>query len=118
MSSVAPMNEHQQSDGQRSFTERFEVAGANLVDVIKQIIDEGNAKRITIRNKEGKELLAIPMSWGVAGAAAGVILAPLLALAAAIGGAVAELKIDVERYEEPGATGSADTPGDPDAITG
>lgn len=119
------------SDG-TPFTERFEVAGANLVDVVKRIFAEGNTRRITIRDRSGKELLAIPMSWGVTGAAAGVILAPLLALVAAIGGAVAEVTLDVERYEDPADAGApapgespatdqpaqADQPGEPGTITG
>ncbi len=93
------MSETTPPQGERTIIERLEVAGEQLVDAVKEIFDDPDAKRVTIRNKEGKELLAIPLTWGFLGAAAGVVLAPVLTAVAAIGGAVAELQLDVERVD-------------------
>lgn len=49
--------------------EEIKVAGGNLKAKLKEIIHEGNVRRIVIRNPEGRTLLDIPLSAGVAGAA-------------------------------------------------
>ena len=56
-----------------SKTEEHKVGGDELLDKVKQIIREGNARRITIRNDAGKTLMEIPLTFGVVG----VILAPV-----------------------------------------
>jgi len=64
-------------------TEEHRVPGENLVRKIKEIIREGNVRRISIRNEDGKELIEVPLSIGVVGtlmlpawAAIGAIAAP------------------------------------------
>ncbi|MDO5676458.1 MAG: DUF4342 domain-containing protein [Propionibacteriaceae bacterium] len=84
----------------KSFTEKLTVAGANLADTVKQILSDPTVERVTIQSKEGKELLAIPVTWGIIGFGAGVILAPILTAVAGIGGAMAELTLEVERRED------------------
>ncbi len=54
-------------------TEEHKVGGDQLLEKVKQIIREGNARRITIRNDAGKVLMEIPLTFGVVG----VILAPV-----------------------------------------
>lgn len=54
-------------------TEEHKVAGEDLLKKVKEIIREGNARRITIKNDAGKVLLEIPLSLGVIG----VVLAPV-----------------------------------------
>ena len=49
-------------------TEEHKVSGKNLLDRVKQIIHEGNVRRITIKNPQGKSLLDIPLTAGVVGA--------------------------------------------------
>ncbi len=49
--------------------EEIKVAGGNLKAKLKELIHEGNVRRIVIRNPEGRTLLDIPLSAGVAGAA-------------------------------------------------
>lgn len=56
-----------------SKTEEHKVDSDQLLDRVKQIIREGNARRITIRNEAGKTLMEIPLTFGVVG----VILAPV-----------------------------------------
>ncbi len=54
-------------------TEEHKVSGDQLLEKVKQIIREGNARRITIRNDAGKVLMEIPLTFGVVG----VIFAPV-----------------------------------------
>lgn len=76
-------------------TEEFKVNGEDLIKKVKEIIAEGNARRITVKNKEGKSLVELPLTIGVVGAA----LAPLLAAVGAIAALVTECTIVVERED-------------------
>jgi hypothetical protein len=75
--------------------ESFTVRGDDLVDRIKDLIHEGNVRRIIIR-REGNTLLELPLTVGVIGAA----LAPMLAAVAALAALLTECTIDVERRPE------------------
>ena len=74
-------------------TDSFEVNGEELLKKVKQIIHEGNVRRISIETKEGKTLLVIPLTLGVVGA----VLVPVLAAVGALAALVTECKIKVER---------------------
>lgn len=74
-------------------TDSFEVSGEELLKKVKQLIHEGNVRKITIENKEGKTLLIIPLTFGVVGA----VLAPVLVAVGALAALVTECKIKVER---------------------
>jgi hypothetical protein len=76
-------------------TEEFKVSGEDLLKRVKALIAEGNIRRITIRNKEGKNLVELPLTIGVVGA----VLAPMLAAVGAIAALVTECTIVVEREE-------------------
>jgi len=77
----------------RKKQETFKVKGENLLAKIKQLIAEGNVRRITIKDKKGKTLIILPLTLGVVGA----VLAPALAAVGAIAALVTECKISVER---------------------
>lgn len=77
-------------------TEEHRVPGDQLVRKVKELIREGNVRRITIRNEEGRTLLEVPLSIGVVGAA----LAPTLAAVGAVAALVTKCSIVVERAEE------------------
>lgn len=81
-----------------NFKEEFKVKGEELVEKIKELIHEGNVRRLIIKDEDGKVYLEIPVTFGVIGA----ILAPMLAAVGAIAAMVANLKIEVLRSEEPG----------------
>ena len=49
--------------------EQYKVAGERLLSKVKDLIKEGNVRRITIKNDEDKTLIEIPLSFGVVGAA-------------------------------------------------
>lgn len=77
-------------------TEEFKVNGEDLLKKVKEIIAEGNARKITVKSKEGKSIVELPLTIGVVGAA----LAPLLAAVGAVAALVTECTIVVEREEK------------------
>lgn len=76
-------------------SETFKVEGGKILDKVKDLIKEGNVRRIIIKDKKGKELIQFPLTFGVIGAA----LAPILAAVGAIAALVTECSITVEREE-------------------
>lgn len=77
----------------RTTTESFKVNGGELVQKVKSFVKEGNVRKITIKDKNGKTLIHIPLTLGVVGA----VLAPVLAAVGAIAALVTECTITVER---------------------
>lgn len=76
-----------------TFEETISVKGDQLVGKVKSLIKEGNVRRIIIKDKKGKELIQLPLTFGVVG----VVLAPMLAAVGALAALVAECTITVER---------------------
>jgi hypothetical protein len=79
------------------FRNEFHVKGEELIEKIRELIHEGNVRRIIIKDEEGKVYLEIPVTFGVIGA----LLAPTVAALGALAAMVARLKIEVIRTEEP-----------------
>lgn len=80
---------------QKSRTEEFRIRGDELVAKIKEIIHEGNIRRIIIKNEEGKTLIEVPLTIGVVGA----VLVPVWAAIGAIAALATNCTIVVERTE-------------------
>ncbi|MBN1859423.1 DUF4342 domain-containing protein [Candidatus Bipolaricaulota bacterium] len=78
---------------QQPRVEELAISGERLLATIKELIHQGNIRRITIRNKDGKTLLVIPVTAGVVGA----LLLPTWAAVGAIAALVAECTIVIER---------------------
>ena len=76
-------------------TEEFRVDGEELIAKIKNLVKEGNIRRITIKNKEGKTVFEIPLTFGVVGA----LIAPQLAAIGAIAALLTEATVVVEKSE-------------------
>jgi hypothetical protein len=76
-------------------TEEFKVEGEKLIAEVKEILHEGNIRRIIIKDKEGKTVMEIPMTLGVVG----VLIAPQLAAIGAIAALITEATIVVEKSE-------------------
>jgi hypothetical protein len=74
-------------------TEEFHVNGEELLAKIKDLIHEGNIRRIIIKEKDGKTLIEFPLTLGVVG----LVLAPTLAAVGAIAALVSEATIVVEK---------------------
>jgi hypothetical protein len=75
--------------------ETFSINGENLLKKVKELIAEGNITKITIADKEGKELASFPLTIGVVG----LLLAPVLAAIGAIAALIGECSITVERED-------------------
>lgn len=76
-------------------TEEFRVSGEELLAKIKQLVHEGNIRRIVIKNKEGSTFMEIPLTFGVVG----VLLAPTLAAVGALAALVSEATVVVEKSD-------------------
>ena len=75
--------------------EEFKVNGEQVMGKIKEIIKEGNVRKITIKDKAGKELVSFPLTIGVVG----TVIAPVLAGVGAIAALIGECTISIEREE-------------------
>jgi len=76
-------------------TEEFKVEGEKILTKIKELIHEGNIRKVMIKDKDGKILMEIPMTFGVVGA----LIAPQLAAIGAIAALLTEATIVVEKSE-------------------
>ena len=76
--------------------ENFSVSSDELVKKVKDLLHEGNVRRIIVRDDEGRVLLEVPVTAGLVG----VVLAPWLAAVGAIAALVTRCNISVERRED------------------
>lgn len=80
----------------KTIEQTFSVTGEKLLEKVKELIREGNVRRIIIKDKNGKVLVEFPLTFGVVGA----VLAPILAAVGAIAALVTECSITVQREED------------------
>lgn len=80
-------------DSQEAQSERHETTGDRLLETVRRLVREGNARRITIRNQDDEVVLTFPLSAGVVGAALLPVWAGIGAVAALLG----NCSIEVER---------------------
>jgi hypothetical protein len=76
-------------------TEEFKVSGGDVIDTVKKIIAEGNARRIIIKNETGETVMEFPLTIGAVGA----LIAPLLAAVGAIAALLTKCTIVVEKRD-------------------
>jgi len=86
-------------EDEHTWTEQIEIAGSELVDRTKELIEEGNVRRIIIRNPDDEKLLEVPLTTGVVVGGAFTVLAPVLAALGAMAALLARVKIEVVRTE-------------------
>ena len=75
--------------------EDFLIEGENLLKKVKELVQEGNIRKITIKEKSGKEIMSFPLTIGVVG----TMFAPVLAAVGAVAALIGECTITVEREE-------------------
>jgi hypothetical protein len=80
----------------KEFKEEFKVKGEDLLRKVKEIIHQGNIRRIVIKNTEGKSIVEFPLTFGVVGA----VLAPVLAAVGAIAALASDYTIEVYKTDE------------------
>jgi hypothetical protein len=73
--------------------EEFKVDGDKLIAKVKEILHEGNIRRIIVKNDKDETLVEIPLTIGVVG----VLLIPVWAALGAIAALAANLTIVVEK---------------------
>ena len=81
---------------EKTYTEEFEVNGEELLAKIKELAHEGNIRRVIIRNEEGRNLIDVPLTFGIVGA----LLVPQLAAIGAIAALLSHGSILVEKVKE------------------
>jgi len=99
------------SNDKHTWMEEIEVAGSQLVEQVKELITEGNVRRLIIRNQDDKILLEIPLTAGVAVGGVVTLFAPVLAAIGALAALIAKVKVQIIR------TGSVDKSQDEDQST-
>ncbi len=81
----------------RTWTETIEITGGELVDRVKNLINEGNVRRLIIRRPDDSVLLEVPLTAGAAVGAAVTLLLPILAALGALAALLAKIKVEVVR---------------------
>jgi hypothetical protein len=81
---------------EKTYTEEFEVNGEELLAKIKELAHQGNIRRVIIRNEEGRNLIDVPLTFGIVGA----LLVPQLAAIGAIAALLSHGSILVEKVKE------------------
>lgn len=87
------------TNNEKTKSEKFTVSGDQIVAKIKQLIHEGNIRKVRIIHK-GKTVLEIPLTIGAPVAAAMIVAAPVLAAVGAFAALVTECTIEVEKVEK------------------
>jgi len=84
---------------ERTFSEQLEVAGEELVERVKQLVKQGNIRKLIIKSGDDRILLQIPLTLGVVVGGGLLFFYPMLAMLTVIGGLVAHVRIEVIREE-------------------
>lgn len=79
--------------------EELKINGDDLVAKVKELIHEGNIRRIILKNEDGRILIEVPLTVGVVGGVIGAALFPVIAAVGAIGALVTHMTLIVERKE-------------------
>jgi hypothetical protein len=87
------------ADNEKTTSEKFTVSGDELIEKIKQLIREGNTRRVRLIYKD-KTVFDIPLTIGAPAAAAIILAAPVLAAIGAFAALVTECTIEVEKVEK------------------
>ena len=78
-------------------TQEFKMSGDTLLGNLKELVHEGDIRRITIKNEEGHTLIEIPLTLGVVGA----LVLPVAAAVGALAALAANVTIVIERTDTP-----------------
>ena len=82
-----------------SIKERLTVSGNELVEKVKELVREGNIRRVRLLHDD-RPLIDIPLTIGATATAVTILAAPVLAAIVAIAALVTECTIEVERVED------------------
>jgi Domain of unknown function (DUF4342) len=85
----------------RTWVEEVEVAGNQLVDRIKELVQESNTRRVIVRAEDNKEIFTVPLTAGVVVGGLITLTLPMLAALGAVAALVTKVRLEVIREEEP-----------------
>ena len=80
---------------EKDIRREIRVKGEDLLRKVKELVHEGNIRRIIIKNGEGKTLIEVPLTLGVVGA----LLVPVWAAIGALAAMAADFTVEVEKKE-------------------
>jgi len=89
----------------KTLVEEIELAGHELMDSIRDLIEQGNVRRVIVKDREGRELLQLPLTGVVAVGGVFALAAPVMAALGAFAALAAKVKLEIERIDEPGDSG-------------
>jgi len=73
--------------------QEIKVAAEDMLKTVKEAIREGNVRRITVKDKEGKVVASFPLAVGVIG----VVVAPVLAAIGALSAILTDCTLSIEK---------------------
>jgi hypothetical protein len=88
-----------QPKGETTWVEEIEIAGSQLVERVKELIAEGNVRRLVIRGADNQVIMEIPLTAGVAVGGLFTMIAPVLAAIGALAALIAAVKVEIIRGE-------------------
>lgn len=97
------------TDQKSNTLEEIKVRGNQLGERLREIIEEGNARRIIVK-KEGRSVMEFPLSVGVGGAAAAIMLSPTVAAIGAFASLASDVRIVIERTDDTKEISDVSTP--------
>jgi Domain of unknown function (DUF4342) len=93
---------------EHTFTEQIEIAASELVERTKELVEEGNVRRLIIRNQEDEVLLEVPLTAGVAVGGVMTLIAPVLAALGALAALLTHVKVEIVRTRKNANDGEGD----------
>jgi hypothetical protein len=96
-----------QKNESRTWSETIEVAGGELVDRVKELLRQGNVRRLIIRKPNNAVLLEVPLTAGVAVGAVATIYTPLLVALGAMAALLAKFKVEIVRIKDSDDSGAS-----------
>ena len=88
------------SDDKKTFTEELKIKGSELVGRVKELISEGNVRKIVVLRENGDVLFEVPMNAGVAVGGVLTMMAPVLAGLGAAAALLTHVRVRVERTDK------------------
>jgi hypothetical protein len=86
---------------ERTWSEEIELTGNEIVQTIKELIAEGNVRRLILRTPDNGLILEIPLMAGAVVGGVLTVFAPLLVVVGALASVFAQVKVEIVRVEEP-----------------
>ncbi|WP_222706240.1 DUF4342 domain-containing protein [Actinomyces ruminicola] len=94
----------------RTVVDWITVAGDQLVATVKQLVADGNVRRVILRDSSGREFLSVPLTASAVVGGITVLAAPVLAAIGVIAAMVAEVTLEVERTDVEGGSEDVTAP--------